>query len=162
VNGGTHSAVMKRFITPLFLLALLTLLFSGCTNSSEIIANGLNMQLTKIERSADGTVLVSWQVDNTNVVSYLLSQVNLKVYLNGTSLGTIEDKEPLPVPASNKSGRTAKLNKIDAAAGQAITEAIASGKASYRANAQVVILIYGDTVEKSVLDDSGTVPVTGK
>jgi hypothetical protein len=153
---------MKRLLTPVFLLVLLALIFPGCSNTSEILATGLSLQVTKIDRATDGTVMVSWQIDNTNVVSYLMSHVILKVSLNGTPIGTIQDTEPLAVPVSNNVGRTAKLAVADSAATQAITAAIASGKATFHASAQVVVLIYGDTVEKSVLEGSGTVAVTGK
>jgi hypothetical protein len=154
---------MKRSLTPVFLLALLAAILTACTNTSRIIATGLEIELTGIERASDGTVTAAWHVKNPNIVSYLFSRVSHKIQLNGTYLGLIEETEPLPVPAtSNDAGRTSKLTKVDAAANRVLTEAASAGSASYRVDTQITILIYDDTVEKSSLTNSGTVPVKAK
>jgi hypothetical protein len=88
--------------------------------------------------------------------------VGHKIYLNGTYLGTIVDNEPLGVPASSQAGRTNKLTGGDAAATRVLTEAAASGSGNYRMETQITVLIYGDSVEKASLANTGTVPVTIK
>ena len=85
-----------------------------------------------------------------------------KIQLNGTTLGTIDEVEALALPANSHAGRTTKLSHVDAAANRALTEAANAGSATYHVDTQVTILIYDDTVEKSALNHSGTVPVVAK
>ncbi len=153
---------MKKLHIPAILLAVLVAFLAGCNNTSRLVSNGLGVELTKIERGSDGTVSVSWRVENSNIVPYLLSRISHKIYLDGTYLGAIMEEEPLAVPASTNSGRTSKLAKEDAAAAQAISVAIARGSGSYRMDTQIVIRIYDENVEKANLANSGTVPVTAK
>lgn len=142
------------------LIGLLTL--SGCNNTSRMLATGLEIEVTAIERGADGSVAVSWQFKNSNIVPYLVSQLTLKIQLNGTPLGTIAEKEALALPANNHAGRTSKLTSLDANANRALAEAIAAGSGNYRIDSQITVLIYDDNVEKSALGSSGTVKVTSK
>jgi len=153
---------MKRFLTPLLSLFVFGAMLSSCTNVSRIIATGLEIEVTALERSSDGTVTAAWNVKNPNIVSYLFSRVNHKIQLNGVALGTIDESEPLALPASSNAGRTSKLTGINAAANATLTEAALKGSASYRIDSQITILIYDDNVEKSVLTNSGTVPVRNK
>ncbi len=153
---------MKRFPAPVFVLALLALILTGCSNTGQLVATGLRVELTGIERAGDGTVSASWHVVNTNVVAYLLSHVSHKIYLNGTYLGTIEDKDPLAVPANANAGRTTRLTGGDAAASRVLATAAASGSGNYRMESQITILIYGDSIEHAALANSGTVPVSAK
>ena len=150
---------MKELHPPLFLLALLAAMLTGCTNSSRLVATGLGVELTRIERAGDGTVSVSWRVDNSNIVAYLLSRVSHKIYLNGAYLGTVVDEEPLAVPAGTNAGRTSKLIHGDAAGLGMLAEAVTRGSANYRVDTKIVIRIYDQTVENAVLANSGLVPV---
>ena len=154
---------MKPLLATVFSLMLAGLFcLSGCNNASRLLATGLEIELTGIERESDGSVAVSWQIRNTNIVPYLLSQVNHKVQLNGTSLGTITEKEALALPANSHGGRTSKLTHVDANANRVLAEAIAAGSGNYRIDSQITVLIYDDNDEKSVLANSGTVKVTAK
>ena len=154
---------MKPFFTPLISLFLIgALALTGCSNTGRMLATGLEVELTSIERESDGSVAVSWQFKNTNIVPYMLSQVTHKIQLNGTVLGTISDKEALALPANNRAGRTSKLAGVDANASRVLTEAIAAGSANYRLDSQITVLIYDDNDEKSALGNSGTVKVTAK
>lgn len=153
---------MKRFLTPLFSLALLILAagsVTGCSSSHRIISNGLELEITGIESASDGTVAVSWRIKNSNVVAYLFSHLSHKIQLNGVPLGVIEEREALGVPASSEAGRTSKLIPQDAAAARAITEAVNAGSGNYHIDTQITILVYDDAKEKSVISGSGTVPV---
>jgi hypothetical protein len=91
-----------------------------------------------------------------------LSRVSHKIYLDRTYIGSVLDTEPLAILPNNKAGRTSKLSGGDAAAAQAITEAATKSSAGYRVETELTILIYGETVEKSVLANSGTLTVTSK
>jgi hypothetical protein len=153
---------MKRFLTPVFLLALLATLPAGCSNPAKLIAVGLKIEVTGIERAADGSVAATWQVDNSNVVSYLVSHVSHKIYLNGTYLGIVKDEEPMGIPASAKAARTSKLKDGDASAARVVAEAAASGSGSYRIESVIIFRIYDDNVQRSELSGSGTAHVTAK
>lgn len=150
---------MKRFLTPLLLLAFVATIFTACSNTSRIIATGLEVDITLIERSSDGTVSVSWQVKNANIVPYLFSRVNMKLQLNGTPIGSIDETEALALPQGTNAGRTSKLSEMSAAGDRVLTEAASAGSANYRVDTQLKILIYDDSYEKSTLSNSGSVPV---
>lgn len=153
---------MKRSLPPLLLLALLASIFTACANSSRIIATGLEAKLTSIVRSSDGTVTASWHVNNPNIVSYLFSRVASKIYLNGSYVGAIVSEDPLGIPANSGVDRSGIITGSDAAAARVISDAITHGSATYRVDTQITIRIYDDTIEKSSLTNSGTVPVTAK
>jgi hypothetical protein len=153
---------MKRLLAPVFLLTLMAAILPGCSNSSQLIAVGLRIELTGITQASDGSVSATWHVANSNVVAYLLTRVTHKVYLDGTYLGMIVDEEPLAVPANSNAGRSNKLARGDAAAARVVAAAVANGSGNYRIDTQIIIRIYGDTIEKSVLANAGSVPVTAK
>ena len=152
---------MNRLLAPVFLLSLLVAGLAGCASSSEIITRGLRIELTGIERAADGTVAVSWRVQNPNIAPYLFARVSHKIFVNETLIGTTLDKEPMAAPAQAVASRTTKLTGNDAA-NRVLTDAMARGTASYRVETQILLNIYDSTVEKSALTNSGTVPVTAK
>src|ERR1700712_284312 len=145
---------MKRFLTPVLLLTLLAAILTACSNAGRIISTGLDVEITSIERTGEGTAAVSWHIKNSNVVTYLLSHVNHKIQLNGTDLGVIDEKEALPVPTSSNAGRTSQLTGLSAAASRVLNAAATSGSASYRIDSQITILIYDDNVEKATLTNS--------
>lgn len=154
---------MKLLLTTLISLCLVGVFaLSGCGNTSKMLATGLEIELTGVEREADGSVAVTWQFKNTNIVPYMFSQLTHKIQLNGTALGTITEKEALALPANSHAGRTSKLTTVDANANRVLTEAIAAGSANYRIDSQIVVLIYDDNDEKSALGNTGTVKVTAK
>jgi uncharacterized lipoprotein YajG len=147
---------MKRLLTPFALLALLSVFMTGCTSNSKIIATGLSIELTSLAPQADGTVKVGWHVANANIVSYLLSRVNHRISVNGVALGTINDLEPLAVPASTNAPRTSVL-KPTAEAAKLLQS---TGSVRYEVDTKITILIYGETTEDSKLSNRGSVAVT--
>lgn len=147
----------------LFLLAgLLAGGFSACSNVSQIIAGELKVALAKIERTGDGTVHVTYRVDNPNVVSYLISRGTHKIFLNGTLAGTMVDDTPLGIPANNQMERSGLLVVAGPAARPLIDQAVAQGSATYRVESTIILLILDDKFEKVHLTRSGTVPVVAK
>ena len=158
----TQSDLMKRLLSPFLLLTLLAAILTACSNISRVISTGLDVEIISIERTGEGTAAVSWHVKNSNVVPYLLSHVNHKIQLNGTELGVIDEKEALAVPTNSNAGRTSKLTGLSAAASRVLSEAVASGSASYHIDSQITILIYDDSIEKATLTNSGTVSVKAK
>lgn len=154
---------MKPLLTTVLSLLLVGVFaLTGCSNTSKMLATGLEIEVTSIERETDGSVAVSWQIRNTNIVAYMFSQLTHKIQLNGVVLGTISEKEALALPASSHAGRTSRIANIDANASRVLTEAVAAGSANYRIDSQITVLIYDDNDEKSVLGNTGTVKVTAK
>lgn len=162
-GGAAQSGPMKKLLTPLFLLLCGVLFLSGCSHGgSDVIAVGLNAELTGIERTGDGTVMVKWSMVNPNVASYLLSRVTNKIYLNGTFLGTTVDTDAMALPVQQSVSKVSKLTPAGPETARLLTEAAARGSAAYRVDSQLVILLYGETTEKAALTHSGSVPVTGQ
>jgi len=155
---------MKCLLKTAFSLVILAglLAASGCNSTSRLLATGLEVELTGLERQTDGSVAVSWQFSNSNIAPYLISRQIHKIQLNGTTIGTITEKEALALPATSHAGRTATLTGLDANANRVLGEAVAAGSANYRLDTQITILIFDDNDEKSVLAHSGTVKVTAK
>lgn len=153
---------MKKILTPLFLLALAAVILSGCNSGHNTITVGLKIELTGIERAGDGTVQVTWRVANPNLASYLLSQTSHRIYLNGTLVGKTMDNDPMGVPAQLSTSKTSKLSVADQAAERILREALTAGSASYRVESLITVRLYGETIDRSSLTNSGTVPVTGK
>ena len=163
-NGcAAQSDPMKKLITPLLLLAGCVLFLAGCSGFDRGVTSvGLGVELAGIERAADGTVAVSWNLINPNVSSYLLARVSQKISLNGILVGTTLDTDPMAIPAQKTTNKVTKLTLAGPAAERLIAEAAAKGSAAYRVETQLLIRLYGDMTDKGLLTHSGSVPVTGK
>ena len=154
---------MKKPPAPLRLLMCCTLFLAGCNSyNRDVISVGLSVELNGIKRAEDGTVTVAWNMVNPNVTSYLLSRVSNKIFLNGTLVGTTVDAEPMAVPARQSVGKVSKLTLAGPGAERLIAEAVVQGRAAYRVDSQLIILLYGDVTEKGALTHAGSVPVAGK
>ena len=156
---------MKRILTlvPAFAFALMSALFlTSCSNTSQIIATGLEVEVTGITQTSDGSALISWEFKNTNVVTYLFSHISHQISINGTPLGVIEDKNALPLAPNSTTGRTSTLSSLNAAASGALADAVKAGSANYHIDTQITVLLYDDMKEKSALSGSGTVVVKAK
>jgi hypothetical protein len=149
---------MKRIFIPVFLLLLL----AGCSSNSNVITVGLKIELTNIACGGDGTTQVAWRIVNPNIASYLVDGTTHRIYINGTLVGTINDKEAVAIPAQNNANRMSKLLSAGAAGERALTDALAAGSASYRTESTIVIRLYGDATDKSSLSSTGKVTVTAK
>lgn len=151
---------MKQFLTPFFLVTLLALL-AGCSSNNSTTA-GVRIELTGLARASDGSTRVSWRVANPNVISYLVAEATHRIYLNGVLIGTVNDREPLAVMPQAHTDRTSSLASAGPAADSALAAAVAAGSAAYRVESAIVVQLYGETVDKSNLTATGTVPVTAK
>lgn len=153
---------MKKLLTPL-LLVCGVLFLTGCSSFERGIAVvGLRVELTGIERAADGTVSVAWNLVNPNIASYLIARTNHKIFLDGKLVGTAVNEEPTAIPAQQSVSKVTQLKLADAAADRLITEAAARGSAAYRVDTQLLIRLYGEATDKGDLTHSGSVPVTRK
>jgi len=155
--------LMKKLLTPLLLLLGSVLFLGGCgTYDNQLVVVGLRLELAGITRAADGSVAVTWQLVNPNIAPYLMARIGQTVSLNGTVVGTTLDTDPMAFTAQSTTNKTSKLSLAGPAAERVLADAIAKGSAAYHVDAQVVIQLYGDSVEHSVISGSGSVPVTGK
>lgn len=152
---------MKKFLTPLFLIASLALL-AGCSSSNNNTTAGVKIELTGVARASDGSTRVSWRVANPNVISYLVSQSTHRIYLNGVLIGTVLDREPVAVMPQAHTDVTSLLTSAGPAADAALAAAATTGSAAYRVESAIVIQLYGEMIDKSSLTATGTVPVTAK
>ncbi|MBI2813142.1 MAG: hypothetical protein HYX71_02520 [Opitutae bacterium] len=148
---------MKKILVPVLLLLLL----AGCSSSNTITV-GLKVELTNIARSQDGATQVSWRIVNPNIASYLVDETTHRIFLNGTLIGTIHEKEAVAIPAQNHASRATRLNIAGAGGERALADALAAGSAAYRTDSIIVIRLYGDSTDKSSLTSSGKVTVTAK
>ena len=162
-GGAAQSGLMKKLLTPLLVLACSLLIFAGCTGFERgLTAVGLSVELTGIERAADGTVSVAWRLVNPNISPYLIARTNHKIFLDGKLVGTALNEEPTAVPAQQSVAKVTRLTLADAAAAGLVAETAARGTAAYRVETQLLIRLYGETTDKGALTHSGSVPVTNK
>ncbi len=149
----------------LFLLLLAGLLvcgFCACASTTEIIAGDLKVELTRIERTGDGAVHMTWRVDNPNIVAYVLAKTSHKLTLNGTLAGTFTDDSHLGVPPQSQMERTGTLIPASPSVKALIDQAMSQGSAAYQMESVVMLLIFDDKFEKIRLTAKGTVPVVAK
>jgi len=152
---------MKKWITPFLALALVLGLVA-CGSSSETISRGLRIAVTKIERTAAGAYEVSWQVENPNVVVYVVDHSEHKIYVNDVLVGTVSRKSRQGVPLRAKAEGTDPLVLAGPAAGDTLAKFIGQGPVSYRIDSTIWVLLADDETSKSQLRSSGTVSVTAK
>ena len=153
---------MKKLLTPLALLVGLLLLATGCNSTGTIVVTGLRVEITSIERTGDGTISVTWNLTNPNIVPYLISRARHKIYLNNTFVGTTLDITAMAIPAQNHATRTSKLVLDGPAADRLIAGAIGQGPVAYRMETMLFIQLFGDMIERGDISGAGSVPVTGK
>lgn len=152
---------LKHWITPLFALGLLFFV-SACGSGTEIISRGLRIAVTKIERTSAGAYEVSWQVENPNVVAYVVDHSEHKLYLDGVLVGSVSRKARQGVPVQNKAEAVDALVPVNSAAADKLAQALSQGSAAYRIDSTIWILLADDETAKSQLTSSGTVAVVAK
>lgn len=139
----------KLFISLLLAFGLITLL-NGCSSGVERI--GLRVDLVKLERKADGSLLASLLFSNPNIGSLNVAKSTHTLSLNGKPAGVLETTEPLGLPAQQTITTTVVLKR---AAG--VSEL--SGTATYQLSSVITLSIYDDNTEKYKTSASGTVAV---
>ena len=117
---------------------------------------GLSIELSALERSADGTAKAHLILLNPSVVAYNLSESKHKVYLGGQFAGVIRIKDAVGLAAQNQATMDAVLVPEK---GYSLP---ISGRVTYRLETELQIRIYGDSVEYTKLAGAGTVSITAK
>jgi hypothetical protein len=152
---------MKKWITPLLaLIALLSL--AACHSSSEIISRGLRIVVTKIERAPNGTYEISWQVENPNVVAYVVDHSEHKVFVNDLLVGSVSRKARQGVPIQARAEGVDPLILSSPSAGDTLAQLVGKDAVPYRIDSTIWVLLAEDETSKSQLTSSGTVAITAK
>jgi hypothetical protein len=143
---------MRKLFAPLLAAVGVLVLLTGC---GSVPLTGFTVELLKIEQAADGSATVTMRLVNPNVVSYNVESSTNTVFLNGKPAGTIKVVRPEGIAPQSSITVTGTFTTI-----QGYT--LVSGPASYRLEATLVILLYGDSKEKQKLSGAGTVEVSVK
>ncbi len=143
------------------IFALAALLFAGCSSGYQPGITGLGIELTRIERGADGLTRVHWLINNPNIIAYLVGGSTHKIYLDGGLVGTTTLREPIGVPKQSQQPQSAIL-KIEGTGGHALTIALSRGSATYRLESNLTITVYGEGKENYRAVATGTVLVVAK
>jgi hypothetical protein len=151
---------MKRLSPVIFCLAGLFFL-AGCSSKDLPGLTGLGVTLIGIERSADGATQVHWQLNNPNVVAYLIQASSHKIYLDGRLVGTAATREPVGLNRQSTQNQSA-IMQLDKGSEAALAAALARGTSTYRLESNLTITTYGDYREEYRTNASGTVSLTGK
>ena len=152
---------MKKFLTPFFLAALFATL-AGCSSNTSNTTTGVKLELTGLARATDGSTQVAWRVVNPNIISYLLAEASHRIYLDGVLIGTVNDRDPVAIPAQAHVDLTSRLTVAGLAAERTLAAAAAAGSGAYRVESTILMRLYGDITDKSSLSAAGKVPVTAK
>jgi hypothetical protein len=151
---------MKRF-SPVILCLAGLLLLAGCSSKDLPGLTGLGVTLTGIERDADGITRVHWQLNNPNVVAYLIQASSHKVYLDSRLVGTAVSREPVGLNRQSTQAQSAVM-QLDKGSEAALAAALARGTAGYRLESSLTITTYGDNREVHHTSAAGTVSLAGK
>lgn len=152
---------MKLRFLP-FLGAVLLLVLSACHNSGGVIATGLHIEVTKVTRSSDGSIQVTWRLRNPNVVAYLLDHATHKISLNGAVIGTVTSQERLGIPREGEVEQTFPLTPANGGVGAQLAQLVGRDPVPYQIESNVWFLIMDDDRERATLTGSGTVAVTAQ
>ena len=139
---------MNRFLLPLFLLG--TLLVAGCSSPPGLA--GLQVELSAVERQADGSAIATVRVVNPTTVSYNVAGATHRVFLDERPVGVLEIKQPMGVPSQNTGLHTGLLTLEKGAA-------LNAGPVAYRLESKVVIVLWGERQETTKLAARGSVTV---
>ena len=139
----------KQFLALLLVLGVMTLL-QGC--AAKIDQVGLQVQLVKLERKADGSLLASLLFSNPNVGSRNVAKSSHQLTLNGKLAGELDIVEPLGLPALQTATVPVTLKRASGAAEVA-------GSVSYQLASLLTLSVYDDNVQRYKTSSSGTVVV---
>jgi hypothetical protein len=149
-DPGTYPMKNQLFIFLALALGAFALL-PGCSSRTED-QFGLQVQLVKLERKADGSLLASLLFSNPNVGPLNLARSKHQLTLDGKPAGDLEVVEPIGLPALQSATATVTLKRANGAAE-------VSGHVSYQLNSLVTLRIYEDTIKSYKTSSSGTVTV---
>src|ERR1035437_3203804 len=140
---------MKKLIFSCLLALGAIALLQGC--SSKVGQLSLRVQLVKLERKADGSLLASLLFSNPSVYPLNLKESTHQLSLNGIPVGDLVVVEPIGVPSMQTTTATVALtHRVGNAAN-------VSGSVSYLLTSKLTLKIYDENDEKYKTSSSGTV-----
>jgi hypothetical protein len=139
---------MKKLFASLLLSLLALCLFSGCSSGVERI--GLQVQLTKLVRTADGSLQATLVVSNPNIGSVNIAESTHELYLDGVAAGTLKIPTPIGLPAQQTSTMTAVFKSH---------RPVPAGNVSYQVKSVLTMLVIDDDTETFKTSFSGRVTV---
>lgn len=145
---------MKKLLLGALLSLGLVSLLSGCGNSARPLA-GLVLELTAVERAADGSVNATVRIINPNMVSYNIASATHRVFLADRLIGTLKIDSPTGVPAQMGIDQSGSLQLERGAT-------LPDGSARYRLESSIVMRLWGESTKAHKLSGTGTVAVTAQ
>jgi LEA14-like dessication related protein len=152
---------MKKWITPLLVLAAL-LVSAGCRSTGDLIGTGLIVDLVKIQQTGPDAYVVTWRLENPNIVPYVIDHSLHRLAIDGAPVGTLEEKDRFGVAPQTTVEHSIALTLNGAAAKEKMALALASGKADYHLDSTAWLLLVDDELTKYTKSRTGTVPVVAK
>src|SRR6478735_3128151 len=152
---------MKKWITPLLVVAAL-LVSAGWRSTGDIVGTGLIVDLVKIQQTAPDAYVVTWRLENPNVVPYVIDHSVHRLSIDGAPVGTLEEKDRFGVPPQTTVEHSIALTLNGAAAKEKMALALANGKADYQLDSAAWLLLVDDNLTKYNRTRTGTVPVVAK
>lgn len=145
----TLAVQMKKLLAPAFAL-LFALFATACSSSSDF--SGLGLELTRLERSAEGTVTATVRITNANVVAYNFSQCRHDIIVDGREIGTLVITTPTGIPSQTTVEQTGAVTLKRGAE-------LPTGAVAYQLKSDIVVRLYGDRTDNKKLGGRGTVMV---
>lgn len=135
------------FILPV--LGVIALL-SGCASHPKL--SELNVELLKLERSADGSLVATLQFDNESVYAINVSVSIHQLSLNGKPVGVLSITDPLGLVAEKTTQQTAVVKLLGGAP-------LPSGPATYQLSSTLTLVLYDEQKEFHKTTHTGTIVV---
>lgn len=145
---------MKKFLLVAFVALGLVWLVGGCGNSSRPMM-GLGLELTALERAADGTATATVTLVNPNVGPYNFASATHRIYVQDRLLGTLTIASPTAVAPQQSATQSGPLALEKGAAWP-------QGAVRYRLESTLKLRLYGDNTQAHKLQGAGTIEVTSK
>ena len=139
---------MKKLLALAF-ASVAVLFFASC--SSPRFA-GLGLELTALDRAADGSVTATVRVVNSNVVAFNFSLSRHTLIVDGREIGELLISQPTGIPPQTAVEQTGTVTLKRGAE-------LSAGPASYRLESRIVVRLWGDRTENADLKGSGNVVV---
>jgi hypothetical protein len=125
-------------------------LLGGCASKPNLTE--LQVELVKLERSTDGSLVATLQFDNQSVYSLNIAASVHQLSLNGKPVGVLSIMDPLGLVAEKATQQTAVLKILGGVPP-------ASGQATYQLSSTITLLLYDEQKEFYKTTQTGTIVV---
>lgn len=139
---------MKQFVLSLFLIGGALGLLTSC--SSQNTLTGLNVELTSLENSSDGSVKATVRIGNPTLVAFNIVSAEHKLIVDGRTVGTLKITQPIGMAPQTVAEHVGVVKGASN---------VARGAGAYRIESKLELRLYGDNTRAIKLQGSGTVAV---